>query len=172
MAIITIRPIAASPDMLSMLAALLIETVASGGSVSFMHPLSPEKAHAFWESSLAAAARGERVVFGAFDADTLVGTITLVTALPENQPHRAEIAKMMVAVRYRGQGIATRLIQTAEAAAVAAGRTQVLLDTATDGGAAGLYERAGYVCVGEMPEYAVKPHGGLTATRLYWKRIG
>ncbi|MCB8879534.1 GNAT family N-acetyltransferase [Acidisoma cellulosilytica] len=172
MTTIKIRPLVASPDTLRMLTDILVETVAAGGSVSFMHPLSLEKARAFWQGSLASAALGERVVFGAFDGDSLVGTTTLVTGLPENQPHRAEIAKMMVALRYRGQGIACALLRAAEAEAAAQGRTHLMLDTATDGGAAGLYERQGFVFAGEIPDYALKPQGGLTGTRLYWKRIG
>ena len=74
---------------------LLVETVANGGSVSFMHPLAPEVADAFWEESLAAAARDERIILGAFDGECLLGTVTLRLDCPPNQPHRAEIAKLM-----------------------------------------------------------------------------
>lgn len=169
---ILIRPLTASAQMIEQLSALLVQAVAHGGSVSFMHPLAPETAAAFWEDSLSAAARGERVVFGAFATETLVGTITLVTAMAENQPHRAEIAKMMVAVGHRGQGIASALLRAAEAEARALGRTHLLLDTASDGGAAALYEKHGFVFAGEIPEFALKPQGGLTGTRLYWKRLG
>ncbi len=172
MEIVTIRPLAASTDIVESLAALLVETVAHGGSVSFMHPLSLEKAAAFWDASLMSAARGERIIFGAFAHESLVGTITLVTSLPENQPHRAEIAKMMVRVSHRGQGIASALLRAAEAEAHALGRTHLMLDTASDGGAARLYERHGFVFAGEIPDFALKPQGGLTGTRLYWKRIG
>jgi ribosomal protein S18 acetylase RimI-like enzyme len=172
MTAITIRPLAALPEILTMLAEILMETVAGGGSVSFMDPLSLAKARAFWEASLASAVAGERIVFGAWDADLLVGTLSLVTALPENQPHRAEIAKMMVRVSHRGQGIASALLRTAEMEARAQGRTHLMLDTATDGGAASLYERHGFVFAGEIPDFALKPQGGLTGTRLYWKRIG
>jgi ribosomal protein S18 acetylase RimI-like enzyme len=169
---IQIRPLAASAEVIAQLSALLVETVAHGGSVSFMDPLAPGKAASFWEGSLAAATRGERVVLGAWDGADLVGTITLVTGLPENQPHRAEIAKMMVAVRHRGQGIATALLRAAEAEAARLGRRHLMLDTATDGGAAGLYEKHGFLFVGEIPDFALKPQGGLTGTRLYWKHIG
>jgi ribosomal protein S18 acetylase RimI-like enzyme len=169
---ISITTLAASETVIAQLSELLVETVGGGGSVSFMHPLAPEKAAAFWESSLAAAARGERIVFGAWDGEALVGTVTLITALPENQPHRAEIAKMMVCVSHRGQGIASALCRAAEAAASALGRRHLMLDTASDGGASGLYERLGFTYAGEIPDFALKPHGGLTATRLYWKRLG
>jgi len=171
MADIIIKKIGASPDICAALAEILVEVVANGGSVSFMHPLPWEKAYAFWIQSLAAAGRGERVVLGAYDGDTLAGTVTVLLDLPPNQPHRAEIAKMMTRLSHRGQGVASALLREAEAVAAKARRTLLVLDTATDGGAATLYERQGYTLAGEIPDYALKPHGGLTGTRIYWKRI-
>lgn len=155
-----------------MLADLLIETVAAGGSVSFMHPLSPDAACGFWRKALAAAARGERAVLGAWHGETLVGTVTLLLDCPPNQPHRAEIAKLMTRLDHRGRGIATRLMRAAEKLAVEKGRTLLVLDTAAEEGAAGLYEKLGFTLTGEIPDYALKPHGGLTGTLIYWKRIG
>lgn len=160
------------PQVISALADLLIEIVANGGSVSFMHPLSPEKARSFWESSFASVGRGERVVLGAFEYGELIGTVTLLLDCPPNQPHRAEIAKLMTRVDRRGQGIARNLVLTAERIAIERGRTLLNLDTAADEGAAGFYERLGFQRAGEIPDYAYKPHGGLTATIIYWKRIG
>lgn len=167
-----ILPVAAAPRAVAMLADLLVETVADGGSVGFMHPLARERAEAFWEGSLAAAGRGERVVLGAFAGDRIVGTVTLLLDLPPNQPHRAEIAKMMTLPGFRGRGIATALMARAEALAVECGRTLLVLDTASEEGASALYERVGFTFAGEIPDFALKPHGGLTGTRLYWKRIG
>jgi len=167
----TIRSLAASPDTIAALADLLIETVASGGSVSFMHPLAIEQARAFWTSALGGADRGERIVLGAYVDDTLAGTVTLVLDLPPNQPHRAEIAKMMTRVACRGRGIATALLREAERLAIARQKSMVVLDTASDEGAGPLYERLGFIFAGELPDYALKPHGGLTGTRLYWKQI-
>ena len=167
-----IRPLAATPEIVEALADLLIEVVADGGSVSFMHPLSREDARAFWTGSLAAAGQGDRIVLGAFVGDELAGTLTLLTRCPPNQPHRAEFAKMMTRMAFRGRGIASALIERAEALAVEGGKTLIVLDTAADGGAARLYERAGFVLAGEIPDYALKPHGGLTGTLLYWKRVG
>ena len=152
-----IGPLTAAPTTCAMLGDILVETVAHGGSVSFMHPLAPEAARAFWHTALAAAGRGERVVLGAWDGEVLAGTVTLLLDCPPNQPHRAEIAKLM---------------RAAEVHAVQRGRTLLVLDTATEGGAAGLYERLGFSLTGEIPDYALKPHGGLTGTLLYWKRIG
>jgi ribosomal protein S18 acetylase RimI-like enzyme len=163
-----------APDAgtLAALTDLLVETVAQGGSVSFMHPLAKADAAAFWEKSLAAAARGERVVLGVRDGDRIAGTVTLLLDFPSNQPHRAEIAKMMTAVAWRGRGIARALLAAAETRAVEKGRTLLVLDTARDEGAAGLYEKCGYTLTGEIPDFALKPHGGLTGTLIYWKRIG
>jgi ribosomal protein S18 acetylase RimI-like enzyme len=165
----TLTPAAETQDML---AELLVATVAAGGSVSFMHPLAPQAAKAFWEKSLAAAEREERAVLGAWDGGVLVGTVTLLLDCPPNQPHRAEIAKLMTRVDCRGRGIGTRLMRAAESLAVEKGRTLLVLDTATEEGASGLYERLGFTLTGEIPDYALKPHGGLTGTLIYWKRIG
>jgi ribosomal protein S18 acetylase RimI-like enzyme len=169
---IAIAPLTASPATRAALTEMLIEAVASGGSVSFMHPLAPVQADAFWTNSLAAADRGERIVLGAFDADNLIGTVTLLLDLPPNQPHRAEIAKMMTRISHRGRGVARALMRAAESMAIARGRTLLVLDTATEDGAAGLYEGLGFTLSGIIPDYALKPHGDLTGTMIYWKCIG
>jgi ribosomal protein S18 acetylase RimI-like enzyme len=169
---IAVRPLGPDPDTIGALAALLIETVAAGGSVSFMHPLAEADARAFWRNSLEAAAAGRRVVLGAYDGEKLAGTLTLLLDCPPNQPHRAEFAKMMTAPSHRGRGIATALIVAAEAEAIARGRTLIVLDTASDGGAGPLYERCGFRLAGEVPHYALKPHGGFTGTLYYYKLIG
>ena len=169
---IRIDALAASRGINEMLSDLLIETVANGGSVSFMHPLERTTARAFWDDALASAARGERVVFGAWDGDLLVGTVTLLLNCPPNQPHRGEISKLMTRVGHRGRGIAAALMRTAEACAMERGRTLLVLDTAAEDGASTLYERLGFVLAGIIPDYALKPRGGLTATMVYWKRIG
>ena len=169
---IEIRPLAPSPEIRAALAGLLRETVEHGGSVSFMHPLAQADAEAFWEKSLAAAARGERIVLGAFDGDTLAGTVTLVLDLPVNQPHRAEIAKLMVGMAQRGRGVARALMGAAEAQATANGRSMLVLDTASIEGASRLYEQLGWTFAGELPDYAYTPHGAMSGTRLYWKRVG
>ncbi len=169
---IKIKALSASPEMCAMLSDLLMETVAGGGSVSFLHPLARETAHAFWNNAFAAAGRDERVILGAWDGENLVGTVTLLLDCPPNQPHRAEIAKLMTRQRYRGRGVATALMQAAETLAIERGRTLLTLDTAADGGSSSLYERLGFTLAGVIPDYALKPHGGLTGTMIYWKRIG
>jgi ribosomal protein S18 acetylase RimI-like enzyme len=172
MAEIEIKTLSASPNISEALGTMLTDVVANGGSVGFMHPLAPERARAFWDGALAAANRGERIVLGAWDGDYLVATVSLLLDLPPNQPHRAEIAKMMTRPGYRGRGIASALLRRAEELAVQHGRTLLVLDTAADEGASEFYERLGYTLTGEIPDYALKPLGGLTATKIYWKRIG
>ena len=165
-----IKALNASPDIREALSEILVEAVASGGSVSFMHPLALEVADTFWEGSLAAAARGKRIVLGAFDDESLIGTVTLLLDCPPNQPHRAEIAKMMTRISHRGRGVAKALMHAVESMAVERGRTLLVLDTAVEGGASGLYEGLGFQLSGIIPDYALKPHGGLTGTMIYWKR--
>ena len=168
---IQIKALKSSPEICAALSDMLIETVAKGGSVSFMHPLSLQSAETFWRDALASADRGERVVLGAFDGEELIGTVTLLLNLPPNQPHRAEIAKMMTRISHRHRGIATALLREAERIAIARDRWLLVLDTAEDEGAAGLYERMGFKLTGLIPDYALKPHGGLTGTLTYWKRL-
>ena len=172
MSSIRIEPLLPSSETVAMLAEMLVETVAAGGSVSFMHPLDLHCAAAFWEQSLGAAARGERLMLGAWDGAVLAGTVTVLLDFPPNQPHRAEIAKLMTRVNWRGRGVAAALMREAEARAATCGKTLLVLDTAAEGGAAGLYEAIGYTLAGAIPDFALKPHGGLTGTMLYWKRIG
>ena len=167
----TIVALSNAPSTVAALADLLIETVANRGSIGFMHPVSPAKAVAFWGAALEAAERGQRVVLGAFDGSVLAGTVSLLLDCPENQPHRGEIAKMMTAVRYRGRGVAGKLLREAERIAVERGRTLLTLDTAEQEGAAGLYEKMGYQRTGLIPDFALMPYGGLTGSIVYWKRI-
>jgi len=169
---VEIRALRASPEVCEQLADILIETVAHGGSVSFMYPLDRATATAFWRDSLASAGRGERIVLGAWDGEILAGTVSLLLNCPPNQPHRAEIAKMMTRVGHRGKGVATALMGAAENLAAERSRTLLVLDTAVEDGAAILYEKLGFVLAGMIPDYALKPHGGLTGTLVYWKRIG
>ncbi len=167
----TIRALDAAPETVAALASMLVEVVAGGGSVGFMHPLPVEDAAAFWTRALEAARRGERIVLGAWDGDVLAATVTLLLDLPPNQPHRAEIAKLMTRPGWRGRGLARALVVEAERLAVERGRTLLVLDTATEDGAAGLYEGLGFQLTGEIPDYALKPHGGLTGTLIYWKKL-
>jgi ribosomal protein S18 acetylase RimI-like enzyme len=173
---IQITPLTESPAILAALTTILTEAVAHNASVSFLAPLAPQTAEAFWTQSLQAAANGHRIILGAYHntaliGPTLVGTVTLLLDTPQNQPHRAEIAKLIVRPSHQGQGIAAALMREAEAHAMAAGRTLINLDTATIGGARSLYEKLGYTLTGEIPDYALTPDGILSGTLIYWKRL-
>lgn len=151
---------------------ILVDSVKGGASVSFMQPFHPDKAGAFWQKIAHSVAADERVVLVAELADgTLVGTVQLITALPENQPHRAEVAKLLVHSRGRRQGIARQLMSALELEAAAHGKSVLVLDTATGSGAEGLYQQGGWQKVGEIPRYALMPDGEMTATSVYYKFI-
>lgn len=150
---------------------VLIDCVEAGASVSFMLPITRERAMAFWRMVADGVAAGERALLVAEDGHGLCGTVQLVVGLPENQPHRADLAKMLVHRRVRRQGVGAALLHAAEATARDLGKTLLVLDAVTDGDAARLYERLGWVRVGDIPDYALYPHGGLCSTTVYYRRI-
>lgn len=150
---------------------VLIDCVEGGASVSFMFPLSREKAQTFWRGVAESATRGERIVLAAYDAaETIVGTAQVITALPENQPHRGEVAKMLVHRRARRLGVGAALLAAAEHHARAVGKTLLVLDTAS-ADAERLYERGGWRRCGVIPDYALLPDGGFCATTIYYKAL-
>jgi GNAT superfamily N-acetyltransferase len=155
---------------LQQLAGVLMDCVAGGASVGFMQPLAPERALAFWRGVAAGVARGERVLLVADDAQGIVGTAQVVLAMPDNQPHRADLAKMLVHRRGRRSGVGAALLQAAETAAREAAKTLIVLDTAS-AEAERLYERGGYVPVGVIPGYALWPQGGPCDTRIYYRML-
>lgn len=154
------------------LAEVLIDCVEGGASVSFMHPLTLERARDFWRRIGAEVATGRRALLVAEDAHGLCGTVQLALDLPENQPHRADVAKMLVHRRARRRGLGAALMRAAEAAARNSGRSLLVLDTVTGGDAARLYERLGWVRVGDIPGYALFPRGGLCSTTVYYRVLG
>jgi GNAT superfamily N-acetyltransferase len=155
------------------LADLLIDCVEGGASVSFMLPISRDTAYEFWRGVAQGVARGERILLVAEDAEgRIVGTVQLVTAQPENQPHRADVAKMLVSRRARRQGVARRLMAAVDEAALAAGKTVLVLDTVTGGDAERLYQRAGWQRVGVVPNYALMPDGKYCSTTYFHKQLG
>jgi ribosomal protein S18 acetylase RimI-like enzyme len=151
------------------LAEVLIDCVEGGASVSFMHPLMRDRAVAFWRRVAESVARGERALLVAEDPLGLCGTVQLIYDMPENQPHRADLVKMLVHRRARRQGLGEALMRAAEARARQSGRTLLVLDTVTNGDAARLYERLGWVCVGSIPNYALMPGGEPCSTTLYYR---
>jgi GNAT superfamily N-acetyltransferase len=164
-------PTLGEPDI-EQLAEVLVDCVEGGAGVSFMHPLDHARAAAFWRGLAGAVAAGKRLLLVASDATGIVGTVQLILDLPENQPHRADVAKMLVHRRARRRGVGAALVRAAEDSARAAGRTLLVLDTATGGDAERLYARLGWVFVGIVPDYALWPQGGLCATSFYYRRLG
>jgi GNAT superfamily N-acetyltransferase len=149
---------------------VLIDCVEGGASVGFMLPMSRAKAEAFWHSTSASVARGERLVLAAEDAaGTIVGTVQVILNQPENQPHRGDIAKMLVHRLVRRQGVGAALLATAERNALSAGKTLLVLDTVTGGDAERLYARQGWQRCGQIPNYALWPNGTPCATTIFFK---
>jgi ribosomal protein S18 acetylase RimI-like enzyme len=167
---VSIRAVGPDDGVVAGLADVLVDCVDGGASVSFMHPLAPDRAAAFWVDTLASAARRERIVLVAEDDAGVVGTVQVIVAAPENQPHRGDLAKLLVHRRARRRGVAEALVRAAEAAAVEAGKTLLVLDTA-NGAAERLYERRGWQRVGVIPGYALGPTGGLLDTTLFYKEL-
>lgn len=157
--------------VLPALTEILLDCVDGGASVSFMAPLSPEKAQGFWRGVLASMAAGERIVLVARDAQQQIsGTVQVILAQPENQPHRADVAKMLVHRRARRQGLGEALMRAAEQQALQAGKTLLVLDTASDA-AERLYARAGWTECGRIPGYALLPTGEPCATAYFYKQL-
>src|SRR5215813_11033165 len=141
------------------LSEVLIDCVEGGASVSFMLPMTRAKAEAFWRHVSASVARGERLVLAAEDASgRIVGTAQVILAQPENQPHRGDLAKMLVHRQARRRGIGAALLTAAERTARTAGKTLLVLDTASDD-AERLYGRGGWQRCGHVPDYALLPDG-------------
>jgi GNAT superfamily N-acetyltransferase len=168
---IQIKPLAAiSEREINDLSDVLIDCVEGGASVSFMLPMPRAKAHSFWRGVSGSVERGERVVLVAEVSGSIVGTVQIILAQPENQPHRADIAKMLVHRRVRRQGVGAALLAAAERAAHGAGKTLLVLDTASSD-AARLYERQGWRRCGVIPGFALLPRGGLCDTTLFYRAL-
>jgi GNAT superfamily N-acetyltransferase len=158
-------------EQLDALARVLADCVAGGASVGYMEPFSQADARAVYEDYVRDAEQGRRIILGAFVNDELVGTAQLVLAVPPNQPHRAEVARVLVHRAARRRGIAQRLMERLEQEARAAGKTLLVLDAVTGGDAARLYERIGWNTVGVIPKYALYPDGRACDTTVFWKAV-
>jgi len=150
-----------------------MDCVEGGASVSFMAPLTRERADAFWCGVAEGMAAGDRLLLVAEDRSSgdIVGTVQVVFAVPENQSHRGDVAKMLVRRSVRRQGLGARLMRAAEEAALTAGKTLLVLDTVTGGDAERLYERLGWTRVGVVPAYALWPDGRPCDTTFFYKRL-
>ena len=153
------------------LAEILAACVEGGASVSFLPPLPLEKARTFMRGVAQAVAAGQCVLLAGWAGGVLSGTVQVQLDMPENQPHRGEIRKLLVHPDARGKGLAERLMRAAEAAALAAGRTLLTLDTHTGGTAERLYRRLGWTEAGIIPAYSRDAAGRLEATTLLYKQI-
>lgn len=151
---------------------VLIDCVEGGASVSFMWPMTRAKAETFWRAVAASAERGERKVLAAYDGDqNIIGTVQVIWAQPENQPHRGDVAKMLVHRRARRLGVGAALLAAAERVAVDAGKTMLVLDTVTDSDGYRLYSRQGWQRSGEIPNYALWPDGRPCPTTVFYKSL-
>jgi len=158
-------------EQLDTLAAVLHDCVSGGASVSYMAPFSHEDARNAFAAFAAEAEQGRRLILAAFADGELVGTVQVILALPPNQPHRGEIAKLLVHRSARKRGIAQLLMERAEAEARAESKTLLVLDTVTGDDAERLYERLGWNRVGVIPGYALYPDGRPCDTTVFWKSL-
>ncbi|HTR39830.1 MAG TPA: GNAT family N-acetyltransferase [Bryobacteraceae bacterium] len=158
-------------ESLGALADVLVDCVEGGASVSFMMPFSKAEAQAFFEEVIHGVEAGDRILLAAFADEKLVGTVQVINAWPPNQPHRADVAKMLVLRSARRQGIGALLMQHAEEHARAAGKTVLVLDTVTGDNAERLYTRLGWQRVGVIPNYALYPDGRFCDTTVFYKQL-
>ncbi len=153
------------------LAGVLVDAVAGGASVSFMQGLTRDRAVSFWRQVAAQAHAGERALLVAEDDLGVCGTVQLILGQPDNQPHRADVAKMLVHRRARRRGLGAALMRAAEQTARDCGKTLLVLDTVTGSDADRLYSRLGWVRVGEIPDYALLPQGELCGTTVFYRKL-
>jgi GNAT superfamily N-acetyltransferase len=158
-------------DELEGLVDVVVDCVEGGASIGFMHPLTRERARAFWEDVAQRVAAGERALLLAEDEDGVCGTVQLILRQPENQPHRADVTKMLVHGRARRRGLGAELMRALEAVARDCGKTLLVLDAVTDGDAARLYARLGWQRVGDVPDYALMPMGGFCSTTFFYRYV-
>jgi len=153
----------------SALADVLVDCVAGGASVSFMADLTRDEAVGFWQGE--ADADDGRAILVAEDEAGIFGVVQVIPAWPPNQPHRADISKMLVHRRARRRGVAEALLAAAEVAAREMNRTVLVLDTVTGGAAEQLYEKRGWTRVGVIPDFALMPDGAPCATTVFYKAL-
>lgn len=154
------------------LADLLVDCVDGGASVSFMKPLSKPQAHDFWQRIAAEITRGARAILLAEDSLGICGTVQLVLEMPENQPHRADLCKVLVHSRVRRQGLGAALMRSADSLAIDCHKTLLVLDTVAGSDAERLYQALGWIRVGSIPGYAISPIGEMCSTTLLYRELG
>ena len=167
---ITVLDPVAATAAIGELSDVLVDCVAGGASVSFMLPFGRANAAAFFGKVIASVVRGETVLVAARLDGRIVGTVQLGLDMPPNQPHRADIRKLLVHRSARNLGLGAKLMEHAEQEAKGLGRTLLVLDTA-GAEAERLYLRTGWQRVGVVPDYAMWPGGGFCDTTFFWKKI-
>lgn len=162
----------ALPDRIDELTDVLVDCVTGGASVSFMLPFDRQQARDFWHKVAQSAAREERVVLAAENEQgRIIGTVQLITDQPDNQPHRADVAKLLVHSEARRGGVAQALMALLESEARKRGKDVLVLDTATGSAAEKFYQRYEWQRAGEIPRYALNPDGSYCSTTYFFKQL-
>jgi len=162
---------AAATDALQDLVAILVDCVNGGASVGFMNPFGPDDAEPWWRGVIAEVAAGRTMLFAAVADGTVAGTAQLIPATKPNQPHRADVSKLLVRSSARGRGLGAALMRAVEEEARGRNLRLLVLDTATGSDAERLYPRMGWERTGVIPDYALWPDGGLCDTTVFYKRL-
>jgi GNAT superfamily N-acetyltransferase len=150
---------------------VLADAVNAGAGVSFMLPFGRDDGAAYWADQTSAVDGGRKIVFAAYDGANLVGTVTLDKAWPPNQPHRADISKMLVHSSHRRRGVGKLLLAALEDAARRQGMTLLTFDTVEGSAAEAFYRDLGFTCIGYIPGYAYSPTGKLDGTAIFYKKL-
>ncbi len=150
---------------------VLCDCVQGGASVGFMEPITKDRAEWFWKMVAQEVERGQRAILVAEDETGICGTVQLVLGMPDNQPHRADVCKMLVHRRARRRGVGAALMSQIENVAKNEGRTLLVLDTVTNSDAYRMYARLGWQCVGDIPTYALMPDGEPCSTTYFYKAL-
>jgi ribosomal protein S18 acetylase RimI-like enzyme len=153
------------------LTSLLVDSVEGGASLGFLKPLDEAQARIYWEGVSNAVQAGQKALLVAEIGGAILGTVQVVLDMPQNQPHRGEISKMIVHTKVRQLGLGTRLLEAGEDRARLAGKSLLVLDTQTGSAGERLYTKAGFTPLPPLPDYALTPDGVLAATTIFWKRI-
>jgi len=154
------------------LADVVLDGVADGAGFGFMDGITHERARTFWRGVADGVRQGDRALLVAEDEHGICGTVQLRFGQPDNQPHRGDVAKMLVHRRARRRGLGAALMTAIVAVARDEGKTLLVLDTATGGAAYRLYTRLGWQRVGEVPDYALNPDGSMCTTTFFYLRVG
>lgn len=170
---IVIRELAAAEAerRLGELGAILRDAVESGASVNFLEGFTQSEAEEFWRGQISGLADGGRHLLVAEDGDRLIGTVVLTKAPQPNQPHRADVGKMLVLASHRRKGVGRRLLDAVEALAREEGRTLLMLDTTLGSSGDLLYRSCGWVQYGIVPGHALSTLGVPTATAFFYKEV-